>query len=101
MKNHIPENFLDEFLDLVIWGHEHECLIDPQYSESEKDIFISQPGSSIATSLCEGEAKHKYVRTVLAIPLITSLPSFTFYAVLSKFLSVIVELWGAWGMDGT
>jgi double-strand break repair protein MRE11 len=58
-KNHIPENFLDEFLDLVIWGHEHECLIDPQYSECEKDIFISQPGSSVATSLCEGEAKQK------------------------------------------
>jgi double-strand break repair protein MRE11 len=58
-KNHIPENFLDEFLDLVIWGHEHECLIDPQYSECEKDIYISQPGSSVATSLCEGEAKPK------------------------------------------
>lgn len=58
-KNHIPENFLDEFLDLVIWGHEHECLIDPQHSSSGKDIFISQPGSSVATSLCEGESKQK------------------------------------------
>jgi double-strand break repair protein MRE11 len=24
---YLPENFLPEFLDLVIWGHEHECLI--------------------------------------------------------------------------
>lgn len=70
-KNYIPEQFLDEFLDLVIWGHEHECLIDPQWSESEKDIYISQPGSSVATSLCEGEAKPKLV---CIVPII-----FTFY----------------------
>jgi double-strand break repair protein MRE11 len=24
VKNFIPENFLDSFLDFVIWGHEHE-----------------------------------------------------------------------------
>ena len=59
-KNYIPENFLDEFLDLVIWGHEHECLIEPTWSESAKPFFISQPGSSVATSLSEGESKEKY-----------------------------------------
>lgn len=60
-KNYIPEQFLDEFLDLVIWGHEHECLIDPQWTDSEKDFYISQPGSSVATSLCAAEAKPKHV----------------------------------------
>lgn len=53
--NYIPESFLPEFLDLVIWGHEHECLIDPAYSP-QQDFYVSQPGSSIATSLSEGEA---------------------------------------------
>jgi len=61
-KNYIPESFLDEFLDLVIWGHEHECLIEPTKSSSdEKPFYISQPGSSVATSLCEGESKQKQV----------------------------------------
>jgi hypothetical protein len=27
-KNHIPATFLPDFLHLVIWGHEHECLIE-------------------------------------------------------------------------
>ena len=27
--NHIPESFLPDFLDLVLWGHEHKCEIDP------------------------------------------------------------------------
>ena len=24
-SNYIPEHYLDGFMDLVIWGHEHEC----------------------------------------------------------------------------
>ncbi|XP_065316935.1 double-strand break repair protein MRE11-like isoform X2 [Gordionus sp. m RMFG-2023] len=58
--NYIPEHFLEDFLDLVIWGHEHECLIDPQWN-AEKSFFVSQPGSSIATSLSAGEAVPKHV----------------------------------------
>jgi double-strand break repair protein MRE11 len=23
--NYLPEHFIDGFIDLVIWGHEHEC----------------------------------------------------------------------------
>ena len=64
--NHIPEKFLPGFLDLVIWGHEHECRIDAEYSVvgtdadgEEQGVYISQPGSSIATSLSEGETKKK------------------------------------------
>ena len=41
--NYLPEAFLDRFLDLVIWGHEHECLIEPTTSETA-DFFVSQPG---------------------------------------------------------
>lgn len=29
-KNAINEHFLPRFLDFVVWGHEHECLVDPQ-----------------------------------------------------------------------
>ncbi|KAG7162191.1 double-strand break repair protein MRE11-like [Homarus americanus] len=58
--NYIPESFLDPFLDLVIWGHEHECLIEPRLS-AEDSFHVIQPGSSVATSLCAGEAVTKNV----------------------------------------
>ena len=64
-KNYIPEHFLWSELDLVFWGHEHECRIEPEVaamSAADKEPpFITQPGSSVATSLCEGEAKPKCV----------------------------------------
>ena len=51
---------IPEWMDLVIWGHEHECLIDPM--ESLVGTFrIIQPGSSVATSLTEGEAVQKKI----------------------------------------
>lgn len=56
--SHIPEEFLDGFLDLVVWGHEHECRIHPEEYER---FAITQPGSSVATSLSEGEAEPKHV----------------------------------------
>lgn len=56
--NYIPENFLENFLNLIVWGHEHECLIDLQYN-TQQHFHITQPGSSVATSLIEGEAKPK------------------------------------------
>ncbi|GLV44365.1 meiotic recombination 11 [Carabus blaptoides fortunei] len=58
-KNYIPETVLPDFLNLVIWGHEHDCLIDPVISVNGPRI--SQPGSSVATSLAAGEAITKYV----------------------------------------
>jgi hypothetical protein len=49
---------IPEWMDLVCWGHEHECCIEPQ--ESVVGTFrISQPGSSVATSLIAGEAVRK------------------------------------------
>ncbi|MCJ1321596.1 meiotic recombination [Xylographa vitiligo] len=57
---YLPENFLPEFLDLIVWGHEHECLINPRYNP-EMNFHVMQPGSSVATSLMPGEAVPKHV----------------------------------------
>lgn len=57
---YLPENFLPEFMDLIVWGHEHECLIDPRYNP-EMHFNVMQPGSSVATSLVPGEAVPKHV----------------------------------------
>ncbi|CAH6777443.1 double-strand break repair protein MRE11 [Phodopus roborovskii] len=58
--NFIPEQFLDDFIDLVIWGHEHECKIGPTKNEQQL-FYVSQPGSSVVTSLSPGEAVKKHV----------------------------------------
>ncbi|MCH80589.1 double-strand break repair protein MRE11-like [Trifolium medium] len=58
-KNAINEHFLPRFLDFIVWGHEHECLIDPQEVPG-MGFHISQPGSSVATSLIDGESKPKH-----------------------------------------
>ena len=59
-KNCVHESMIPEWIDLVVWGHEHECLITP--SESAVGTFrISQPGSSVATALTAGEARRKHV----------------------------------------
>uniref|UniRef100_A0A8B9K256 Double-strand break repair protein n=1 Tax=Astyanax mexicanus TaxID=7994 RepID=A0A8B9K256_ASTMX len=58
--NYIPEQFLDDFLDLVVWGHEHECKITPARNEQQL-FYVTQPGSSVVTSLSPGEAVKKYV----------------------------------------
>ncbi|SCU82443.1 LADA_0C05336g1_1 [Lachancea dasiensis] len=56
----LPEQFLPDFLDLVVWGHEHEC-IPHLVSNPNKGFDVLQPGSSVATSLCEAESKEKQV----------------------------------------
>ncbi|KXL45171.1 hypothetical protein M433DRAFT_56814 [Acidomyces richmondensis BFW] len=60
---YLPENFLPDFMDLIIWGHEHECLIDP-HTNPETGFRVIQPGSSVATSLVEGETAAKHVAIV-------------------------------------
>lgn len=60
---YLPENFLPEFLDLVVWGHEHECQIDPK-KNPETGFHVMQPGSSVATSLVAGEMEQKHVAVV-------------------------------------
>ncbi|CAK7327537.1 unnamed protein product [Dovyalis caffra] len=59
-KNAINEHFLPRFLDFIVWGHEHECLIDPQEVPG-MGFHVTQPGSSVATSLIDGESKPKHV----------------------------------------
>lgn len=59
--NYIPETFLDDFLDLVVWGHEHESMACDPTVCTQRGFMVCQPGSSVATSLCEGEAKRKHV----------------------------------------
>ncbi|KAI9845692.1 MAG: Double-strand break repair protein mre11a [Thelocarpon superellum] len=57
---YLPENFLPDFMDLIVWGHEHECLINPRLNP-EMSFHVMQPGSSVATSLVPGEAAPKQV----------------------------------------
>ncbi|XP_062509893.1 double-strand break repair protein MRE11-like isoform X2 [Corticium candelabrum] len=59
----IPEQYLADFLDLVVWGHEHDCQIDPAPHDTHR-FYLSQPGSSIATSLAEGEAIKKHIALI-------------------------------------
>ena len=90
--SYLPENFLPDWLDLVVWGHEHECLIDPQ-KNPETGFHVMQPGSSVATSLVPGEAVPKHVAilsvtgkdfTVDKIPLKTVRPFVTREIVLAQ-----------------
>lgn len=58
--NFIPEHFIDDYINLIVWGHEHECILDPQYNPQQR-FHVTQPGSSVATSLSEGESKQKHI----------------------------------------
>jgi len=51
----VPEGMFDDSVKLVVWGHEHDCRLTPEKVEG-KDYYISQPGSSVATSLAPGES---------------------------------------------
>lgn len=90
--SYLPENVLPDWLDLVVWGHEHECLIDPTRNP-ETGFHVMQPGSSVATSLVPGEAvqKHAAILSVTGkdfkvdkIPLKTVRPFVTQELVLSQ-----------------
>jgi len=58
-KNYLREGYIAKFFDLVVWGHEHECLANP-WASSEGGFCIMQPGSTVATALSEGESKRKH-----------------------------------------
>ncbi|RWS14673.1 double-strand break repair protein MRE11A-like protein, partial [Dinothrombium tinctorium] len=59
-KKYLPQNFLTSLPDLVIWGHEHESIVDPEWDPEQK-FYVYQPGSTVVTSFCLGEAKPKHV----------------------------------------
>ena len=60
-KGYIREEALPSCIDLVIWGHEHECLIGGGMAavpeSAENDFVVLQPGSSVATALVEGHLR--------------------------------------------
>ena len=56
----ILEKNIPKFIDFVLWGHEHDNRIQLEYCPSA-DCFISQPGSTVPTSLSEGESEEKQV----------------------------------------
>ncbi|KAH0476695.1 MAG: uncharacterized protein KVP18_003790 [Porospora cf. gigantea A] len=56
-KSSIPETMLPSFMDLVIWGHEHDCQVEPRRTEH---FNVIQPGASVVTSLSKGESGDKY-----------------------------------------
>lgn len=55
----VPEGMFDDSINLVVWGHEHDCRIVPE-PVAGKEYYITQPGSSVATSLADGESLEKY-----------------------------------------
>ncbi|KAJ9119094.1 hypothetical protein QFC22_003585 [Naganishia vaughanmartiniae] len=59
-QNSVPEGMFDDSIDLVVWGHEHDCRIEPE-GVPRKNYWITQPGSSVATSLSQGESIQKKV----------------------------------------
>ncbi|GBP07522.1 Double-strand break repair protein MRE11 [Eumeta japonica] len=80
--NYISENVLPDFLDMVVWGHEHDCRVIEEFNEQGK-FFVTQPGSTIATSLASGESLpkhcallqiHKNIFKLTPIPLQTVRP---------------------------
>ncbi|KAG1752076.1 Metallo-dependent phosphatase-like protein [Suillus lakei] len=56
----VPEGLFDDCVDLVVWGHEHDCRIVPE-PVAGRPYYVTQPGSSVATSLGEGEGLEKHV----------------------------------------
>ena len=62
-KNYIPTEMLPDFLNFVIWGHEHECLIKPEEVNLKdgKTAHLTQPGSTVQTSLIAVEAERKHM----------------------------------------
>ncbi|SNX87716.1 related to MRE11 - DNA repair and meiotic recombination protein [Melanopsichium pennsylvanicum] len=59
----VPETMFDDSIHLVVWGHEHEQMVQPQ-AVTEKRYHITQPGSSVATSLSQGETTEKCVAII-------------------------------------
>ncbi|XP_046978782.1 double-strand break repair protein MRE11 [Vanessa cardui] len=61
-SNYISENVLPTFLDLVVWGHEHDSQVfaTKDVKRENESFFVIQPGSTVATSLAAGEALPKH-----------------------------------------
>lgn len=62
-KSFVKPEFIPDFFDLVFWGHEHDCRIEPEeiHIGSNSSYYVTQPGSTVATSLAQGESGDKFV----------------------------------------
>jgi double-strand break repair protein MRE11 len=62
-KGYVKESQLPSCMDIIVWGHEHKCEIASGVgNESAGNHFmVIQPGSTVATSLVQGEAEPKHV----------------------------------------
>ncbi|KAI6653842.1 hypothetical protein LOD99_3344 [Oopsacas minuta] len=61
-KSYIKPEFIPTYMDLVFWGHEHDNQISPSIVPvGDGTLNITQPGSTVATSLSDGEAGEKNV----------------------------------------
>ncbi|GAA5929988.1 MRX complex nuclease subunit [Sporobolomyces koalae] len=61
-NNSVPDEAFGDEVNLVVWGHEHDCISQARpVPVTNRPYYISQPGSSIATSLAKGEAIPKHV----------------------------------------
>ena len=58
-KSYVDANKIPDKMDLVVWGHEHECLV--QLENNAQGFAITQPGSSVVTSFNQGESNAKHV----------------------------------------
>lgn len=67
--NALPETYVPTWMDLCVWGHEHECQLGDSISSTMRNnagapdggCCVLQLGSSVQTSLEEGESAQKRV----------------------------------------
>ena len=59
-KAFIPHNVLPDFLDLIVWGHEHESKPEPESVQGLEKAVVLQPGSTVVMQLTEAESKRKH-----------------------------------------
>lgn len=59
-KNNLCEDLLPKWIDLAVWGHEHESIPVMEQRSSVSQVRVLQAGSTVATTLNEGEQKTKH-----------------------------------------
>lgn len=65
-RNYIPPSSLPHFLDLILWGGEPESKVEREKVDFGQDVsfYVSQPGSTVVTSMTEGESAPKHIAIV-------------------------------------
>jgi len=65
VRDRVDEQHIPSWFDLVVWGHEHECIPVPQTVEGKRFV-VSQLGSTAQTKCSANEAagKHALMLTI-------------------------------------